>query len=189
MQDIAKAKQEARREMRARMRALPEKELEKSDEAIYNNISALPELRDAETVFLYLSVGREVDTRRLLQSLCAAGKTVALPVSYPGGRMVFARYDPAELQAGTVVPIPEPDEKAPRLEPRAGELILVPALSFDRAGHRLGQGGGYYDRFLCRHALFSVGLGREQLLMEAVPREAHDQGVRCLVTEAGVYRF
>ena len=189
MQDLKSRKKAARRAMRAQIAALDEKELEKSDEAIYNNLSVLPELQAARRVFLYLSVRREVDTRRLIRSLLAEGKTVALPVSLPEGQMFFAEYRPGNLTDGSVVPIPEPDAEAPRLEPEEGDLILVPALTFDRSGYRLGQGGGYYDRFLSAHAMFSVGLARDALLMEEVPREAHDCGVCCLVTESRVLRF
>ena len=189
MQDLKSRKKAARRTLRAQIAALDEKELEKSDEAIYNNLSVLPELQAARRVFLYLSIRREVDTRRLIRSLLTEGKTVALPVSLPEGQMFFAEYRPGNLTDGSVVPIPEPDAEAPRLEPEDGELILVPALAFDLKGFRLGQGGGYYDRFLSAHALFSVGLARDALLLEEVPREDHDCGVSCLVTESRILRF
>ena len=188
MQDLKERKRAARRALRAQIAALDEKELEKSDEAIYNNLSVLPELQAAERVFLYLSVRREVDTRRLIRSLLDQGKTVALPVSLAEGQMFFAEYRPGELTEGSIVPIPEPDGDAPKVEPEDGDLILVPALTFDRNGYRLGQGGGYYDRFLSAHELFSVGLARDGLLLEEVPREAHDCAVRCLVTESLVRR-
>ena len=189
MQDLKTEKRAARRAMRAQIAALDEKELEKSDEAIYNNLSVLPELQASQRVFLYLSVRREVDTRKLIRSLLADGKTVALPVSLAEGQMFFAEYRVGSLTEGSVVPIPEPDADAPRLEPEDGDLILVPALTFDLNGYRLGQGGGYYDRFLSAHRLFSVGLARDALLLDRVPREAHDQCVCCLVTESRVLRF
>ena len=189
MQDLKSRKRAARRALRAQIAALDEKELEKSDEAIYNNLSVLPELQAAQRVFLYLSIRREVDTRRLIRSLLAEGKTVALPVSLAEGQMYFAEYCPGSLTEGSVVPIPEPDKDAPRLEPADGDVILVPALTFDLDGYRLGQGGGYYDRFLSAHQLFSVGLARDRLLLKNVPREAHDCSVCCLVTESRVLRF
>ena len=104
-------------------------------------------------------------------------------------QLVGSQYKTVTLTDGSVVPIPEPDAEAPRLEPEDGELILVPALAFDLKGFRLGQGGGYYDRFLSAHALFSVGLARDALLLEEVPREDHDCGVSCLVTESRILRF
>ena len=189
MQDLKSRKKAARRALRAQIAAMDEKELEKSDEAIYNNLSVLPELCAARRVFLYLSIRREVDTRRLLKSLLDQGKTAALPVSLSEGRMYFAEYRPGRLTEGGVVPIPEPDGDAPRIEPETGDLILVPALTFDLDGYRLGQGGGYYDRFLGGRDLFSVGLARDCLLMDHVPREEHDCSVRCLVTESRILRF
>ncbi len=186
---LKEIKKELRRTLRRRIASLDEKELEKSNEAIYNNLSVLPELQAAKRVFLYLSVGHEVDTRRLIRSLTAAGKTVALPVSLPKGQMYFAEYREDALQDGTVIDIPEPDPSAPRLEPEKGEVMIVPSLCFDREGYRVGQGGGYYDRFLSAHDLFTVGVGRDALLMERVPRGVYDMGVRCLVTESGVFRF
>ena len=178
-----------RKELRRRVAALDEKELEKSNIGIYNNLSRLPELLAAETVFLYCSTGHEVDTRRLIAFLLERGQTVALPVSLPEGEMYFARYLPGELQEGRFFGILEPDEHAPRLEPEKGGLIIVPALAYDRGGYRMGQGGGYYDRYLSARDLFSVGIGRDCLLCDSVLREEHDTPVDCLVTETGVYRF
>jgi len=189
MSELRNIKIAARRELRKRIAMLGEKELEKSDEAIYNQIMVLPELWAAERVFLYLSVGHEVSTRRLIDALAAAGKTVALPVSLPEGEMFFARYEPGALKEGSVVPIPEPGSDAPPVAAEDGDLIVVPGLSFDLEGYRMGQGGGYYDRFLARHRLFSVGLARDALLMERVPREEHDRGVDCLVTETRILRL
>lgn len=178
-----------RKELRRRIAAMDEKELEKSNIGIYNNLSRLPELLAAETVFLYCSTGHEVDTRRLIAFLLERGQTVALPVSLPEGEMYFARYLPGELQEGRFFGILEPDEHAPRLEPEKGGLIIVPALAYDRGGYRMGQGGGYYDRYLSARDLFSVGIGRDCLLCDSVLREKHDTPVDCLVTETGVYRF
>jgi 5-formyltetrahydrofolate cyclo-ligase len=182
-------KRALRKELRRRIAALDEKELEKSDEAIYNNLSVLPELLSARRVFLYLSVGHEVDTRRLIRFLLERGAVAALPVSLPHGEMYFAEYRPGGLRDGTVIDIPEPDASAPAAEPEDGDLMLVPALCFDREGYRMGQGGGYYDRYLSARDLFSVGVGRDMLLCDRVIREEHDRPVDCLVTESGVYRF
>ena len=186
---IKERKREERRELRRRIAALGEKELEKSNVGIYNNLSRLPELLEAETVFLYCSTGHEVDTRRIISFLLERGQTVALPVSLPEGEMYFAQYLPGELQEGRFFGILEPGENAKRLEPEDGGLIIVPALCFDRGGYRMGQGGGYYDRYLSARKLFSVGIGRDCLLCDRVVREEHDAPVDCLVTESKVYRF
>lgn len=186
---IREAKREARRSIRARIAALPEITLAKSNEAIYNILSGLPELLAAKTVFAYHSVGREVDTLRLLQLLRVRGQRTALPVTRPAGEMAFALYEPEELEAGLFADIPEPPAEAAEVCPEAGDVILVPALTYDRDGYRQGQGGGYYDRYLASHDVCAIGLGRDALLLDRVLRESHDQPVDLLVTESGVRRF
>ena len=121
--------------------------------------------------------------------LLERGQTVALPISLPEGEMVFAEYLPGQLQTGRFFGILEPGEDARRLEPADGDLIIVPALAYDRSGYRMGQGGGYYDRYLSARRLFSVGIGRDCLLCDRVIRETHDAPVNCLVTERGVQYF
>ena len=75
------------------------------------------------------------------------------------------------------------------MEPEKGDLLIVPALCFDRQGYRLGQGGGYYDRYLEKYdGVFTAGLCRAALLMDAVPREEHDRRVDCVVTEENAAR-
>ena len=187
--NLKEQKRAFRRELRRRIADLTEKELEKSDIGIYNNLSRLPELLSAKTVYLYCSTGHEVDTRRLIGFLLERGQTVALPISLPEGEMVFAEYHPGQLQTGRFFGILEPGKDACRLEPADGDLIIVPALAYDRCGYRMGQGGGYYDRYLSTRRLWSVGIGRDCLLCDRVIREKHDAPVDCLVTESGVRYF
>ena len=187
--NLKEEKRAFRKDLRRRIAALSEKELEKSDVRIYNNLSRLPEILSAKTVYLYCSTGHEVDTRHLIGFLLERGQTVALPVSLPEGEMVFAKYLPGQLQEGRFFGILEPGDDAQRLEPADGDLIVVPALAYDRSGYRMGQGGGYYDRFLSTRKLFSVGIGRDCLLCDRVIRETHDAPVDCLVTESSVRYF
>ena len=88
-----------------------------------------------------------------------------------------------------VLGIPAPKESAVRLDPDELDLIIVPAITFDRSGYRLGYGGGYYDRYLAQTKAFTVGLARERLVKEELPREAHDIAVKCLITESGGVLF
>ena len=79
----------------------------------------------------------------------------------------------------------EPGEACPLLAPEEIDLVLVPGLAFDRAGYRLGQGGGYYDRYLPQCSGKSLALCREAVLFEALPREEHDRPVGLVLTEHG----
>ena len=182
-------KKEYRRGVLADIAALPEEYVEESNVGIREHFLAMPEYWQASVIFAYISEGREPDTVGIIQHALASGKTVALPVSLPGGIM-----EPRVIQSlDELVPgrfhIPAPPESAPLVEEDSIDLIIVPAVTFNENGFRLGRGGGYYDRFLSRSDAVSVGLGRDRLIRDDVPLEAHDLGVACLVTESGVKRF
>ena len=70
----------------------------------------------------------------------------------------------------------------PRVEPAEIDLILVPGTAFDVRGHRIGQGGGYYDRYLNRTRAVRVGVCHDFALLSAVPSEAHDARMDIVVT-------
>lgn len=160
------------------------------DGAIARNVAALPEFAAADRVFTYLSFGAEVDTRALIQCAWEAGKTVCLPRVVPGTREM--RWYAVESLDGLVrssfgVEEP-PDDPSREADPAdfAHSVALVPGLAFDRAGFRLGYGGGFYDAFLPGFPGTSIGLARTCQLVEALPvRDAHDAPVDVVVTEDG----
>lgn len=170
-----------RRAIKEKISALDEGYLRESDRGIWENVLSLPEFRSAHTVFAYLSVDRECDTRRIVGHLLEAGRPVALPRSRKGGVMDFALYD-GTLAEG-MYGIPQPPDEEETVEPGEGDLILVPALCCDVRGVRLGHGGGYYDRYLAEHRVITACLCRERLLLEKVPQDWNDFAVGYVITE------
>ncbi len=177
-----------RAKKRAEIKLLPESYIRESDERITEALTSLPEFAAADRIFAYYSIGNEVDTHRILKIAEKQRKTVFLPVVLGNGVMEFALFDREGALKSGALHIPEPAEEAVRAIPRAGDVILVPALCYDVQRYRLGQGGGYYDRFLENCPAVSVGIGRERLMPVSVPREAHDLPVDVLLTEARVFR-
>ena len=88
--------------------------------------------------------------------------------------------------AGTVHGILEPKADCALVTPADIDFAVVPCLSFDRRGRRLGQGGGYYDRLLPQLSCLTCLICRERLMSEAVPTEEHDRRCTLYVTERGV---
>ena len=171
-----------RKAVREYIKSLDERYILDSDAGIMENVLSFPPFVAAKRVFAYCSMGRECATRDLIDRAMSLGKTVALPRSGPNGVMDFASAQhglhPARYG------ILEPPETAPAIIPEPGDLVLVPAVCCDRQGMRLGQGGGYYDRFLAANPeVCTACLCRERLLQEKVPAEWNDIRVRYVITE------
>lgn len=173
--------------MRAEINALGEEALRQSDAEITHRLAALPGLSGAETVFCYVSVGREIDTRALLETLLSQGKRVCVPRTLGGGVMEARQI----TALGELKPAPfsllEPDETAPLVPPGEIAFALVPALCADVTGVRLGQGGGYYDRYLPATPALRVCPCRGVLLRRRLPFAGFDEKCHLVVTEKNVY--
>ncbi len=180
----AEEKRTLRAGVRRALAALPAEERLESDRALRVRFLARNEVGQAQTILLYAGMGGEVDTAPLLSALLRAGKRVALPrCTAAPGEMEARLIGPDTALVRHRLGMLEPGEDCPLLPPEALDLILVPGLAFDRRGYRLGQGGGYYDRFLPRCAGKTVALCRERFLLPAVPREEHDRPVDLVLTE------
>ena len=153
--------------------------------AIRDALLERPEVQMAGTIAAYYSVGAEPDTRGLLFALWKRGSYVLLPLLRPDGDLDWASYEGPE----SLVPGPrgllEPGEppRGPGAVARA-DVVLVPALAVDRAGNRLGRGGGSYDRALARVGPLVplIALVYDAELLDRVPAEPHDVKVRAAVS-------
>lgn len=172
-----------RAELRGEIEDLPAEYTAQSDRAITQKLLKLPEIARAKTVFAYVSVRREVSTHELIRSLLADKRRVALPVCGENGKMdFFLLSSETELRPGKFG-IPEPEQRQLAV-PEKGDVIIVPALSCDGRGNRLGHGGGYYDRYLASHGeAFSVCLCRKRLMCDAIPMEDTDVSTDAVVTD------
>lgn len=144
---------------------------------------ALPQVEEARAVMVFYGVGKEPDTTGLIQSLLDRGQLAVLPVCLPGGRMeARACLGPQRLVIDRYG-IPEPDEGCPVIPPKDIGAVLVPHLLCDRAGYRLGRGGGYYDRWLADYGGFSAAVCPRERLMDALPTDPFDVPVRLVLTD------
>jgi len=186
--DLKRAKRLLRTRVRALRDRLPAAERTRGSRAIADVVLSLPELDDASSVMVFASFGSEVDTEPIVAGLLARGVRVALPrveasdlvpVAYrPGDPLVRTAFGMPEPARGTLVPIVELD------------AAVTPGLAFDGHGHRLGYGGGYYDRFFAaaRTDLAKIGVCFGVQLVDAVPHGGFDLPVDLVVTERDVLR-
>ena len=182
----AEAKQALRKTLLARLSALSPEERRASDGVLFSAFLALPQAEEADALFLFWGVpGREPETERLVRALTARGKRVGLPRMLPGRGMEVRLFQPEVPLVRAPFGLWEPPEDAPLLDKSSIQLALVPAVCYDRAGYRLGFGGGYYDRWLADFSGFTAGLCRGRVLQDRVPREPHDRRVDLVLTEEG----
>lgn len=139
----------------------------------------------AKVVSAYWSIGAEILTLPLLEALDAAGFEVALPVTGKRGEpLVFRQWKPGDQLALGRMDIPAPLDSAPVLEP---DLLFVPLAAFDREGHRIGYGAGFYDVTLkalrARKPVVAVGVGYAAQEVDFVPSEDHDERLDLILTE------
>lgn len=187
-------KSAVKRELRARLlilrNGLSASYRRRAGKAISARVLGLPQWRKARTVALYARLGSEVDTRELIRRAIKEGKTVVLPkVDLKRGSMDFheAGRGLADCRTG-VFGIPEPSARSKKVRNKSIDLAVVPGIAFDRARFRLGYGKGFYDRFLSKNRVYSIGLSYQKTLLSRLPREAHDARLRRVVTEIGIIR-
>lgn len=162
------------------------------DARILERLAGFDLYADAGLVLAYVSYGNEVDTRAVIESALASGKRVAVPRVLPHKhKMDFYEIDGmGDLEEGF----------KGILEPRRGvssplgtvdllgSVCLVPGLVFDAEGHRIGYGGGYYDRFLQFYPGDKIALARStQVSSNPLPTESCDVPVDFIVTDSGVW--
>jgi len=147
-------------------------------------------LGEARLVAAFVGVGVEPPTNALIDGYARLGARVLLPV-VAGHRLDWAWYDGAHALVQSPLGLLEP--AGPRLGAEAiGEcqLVVVPALAVDRHGHRLGRGGGFYDRALPLASTARVlAVVYDDELLDEVPVEAHDASVAGALTPSGVLTF
>jgi 5-formyltetrahydrofolate cyclo-ligase len=171
--------------LRARLLAaragLTEEQRTAAGRAIRDALLERPEVQMAGTIAAYYSVGAEPGTHGLIYALWKRGSYVLLPLLRPGGDLDWASYEGPESLVAGPRGLLEPGERprGPGAVARA-DVVLAPALAVDRAGNRLGRGGGSYDRALARVGPLVplIALVYDAELLDHVPAEPHDVKVR-----------
>lgn len=174
-------------ELRRRMRALRLRLCRGRPGAAQEAAARLPDavLTRFAVVSGYHAVGTELDPTPAMLRLAAAGARLALPVAEADDApLVFRTWSPGEPQVPDAFGIPSPGPQAARVLP---DLVITPLLAFDRHGHRLGQGGGHYDRTLANlrmaKPVFVLGLAYAGQEVEELPAEPHDERLDAILTE------
>lgn len=170
-------KKELRRYIREQKRHFTPQQLGEMSLCIMSSVLTHPRVQEADTILMYHSLPDEVDTHSALDQLLAMGKKVLLPKVVSDTEMTIHEYTGQDSL--------QPSEPYGILEPTTPEfsivncqlsiVIVVPGMAFDKHGHRLGRGKGYYDRFLSRIPnIYKIGVCFPFQLIDKVPFEPTD---------------
>lgn len=149
--------------------------------ALRRMLDSVPQIRRAQIIMAYCALPDEVPLEPLFRQWLAEGKQVLLPRVTGDDAMEAIRYlTPGQLRTGAFG-IMEPTG-TPFTDDEKMDVAIVPGMAFDRDGHRLGRGKGYYDRFLSRlPQTYKIGICYRSQLLDCVPTDAHDILMDCIV--------
>ena len=183
-EEISLRKKALRAGMRLKWEALADGAAEASGERITRDVLDSAWYREAKSVFIYISVGKEPDTRALIRAALRDGKEVYVPRCGKKPVMDAVRIlSPDGLRPG---PFGIPEPAAGGSCAQRVDLALVPCLSVSPKGSRLGHGGGYYDAFLSGHPCRTVCLCHKALMSPDIPAGSLDVPVDAVAYGEGV---
>ena len=166
-------KKELRDSIRAKKRAMTPEEIEARSRRLGELLAGSPAYREADTIYGYLPYNQEVRTVPMLERALRDGKRVAVPKVY-GEEMKFIYLDDLTQVAKGYAGIPEPIADGPVADDKTA-LVLMPGLAFDPQGHRIGYGGGFYDKFLSSEPDHpTLALCYDFQVFPVLETEAHD---------------
>lgn len=175
-------KKELRNTIRQKKKGMTSKEIREKSEKIFKQLEKMKQWKNADCIFSYVSYNQEVYTRGRMAEWLAQEKKIAVPCVIKEKIKFYSIDSMADLKEG-YKGILEPERK--KCADGESGIMLMPGLAFDELGHRLGYGGGYYDRYLKRYQsnFLKVALAYDFQIVEEIPCEIHDQMVDWIITE------
>lgn len=180
-------KSDLRKLLLSRRDSLTDEYRSKAGNSVTENIHLLEQLKSADSVLCYISIGSEVPTHGIIGYCLKNGIRVAAPVC-TGENMVFRYingYD--DLEPGSFS-VPEPRSDCPLAAITPAAVCITPAVCYNEKGFRIGYGKGYYDRFFSKNKCIKIGLCYEELITDFSPDE-NDVAVDMIVTECRFRRL
>jgi 5-formyltetrahydrofolate cyclo-ligase len=185
-------KRQLRKQLKEKIIKMTDQQRSSKSKLACRNLVDTEQFQKASVVMFYLSLPHEVDTTPSILYAWQQEKTVAVPkVSWQQRHMIPVEITSLESGVASeasrlrnpVTGVPMPIEDI--------DLVVTPALAYDRKGNRLGRGGAYYDRFFASELLTATrcGLAFSEQMVEDVPMDTHDQKVDYIVTDEEVIEF
>ena len=173
-----------RKELIEKRKNIPKDKKVIYDKQISKQIIESDWFKKAEQILVFASSNDEFDTRYIIECCKIENKNLFYPVCIDNkGNMKFLKVDSiSDLQTG-MYNIPEPQPYCEEYKPKKNDIVIVPCLSVDKNGFRIGYGKGYYDRFLKGFNGVSICPCYEELLADTLPTDKYDIKINIIVTQ------
>ena len=166
---------------------LAEKEMQEKSKFIEKKLNSLHEFNRAKTILFYVGIKSEVRTKSMIENALSIGKIIAIPLnkSKNHGTCISRLYSLDDLEIIKLGLLEPKEDKFEEISLNEIDLAILPGIAFDTQGHRLGYGGGFFDRLLpyLRKNTPLIGLAYEINISEKIPYESHDRKVNKIITE------
>lgn len=184
-------KEQLRQDALQSRRALPRSSVAEMSRRVAENVFSLGEYQSARRIASYVARADEVQTSLILERALIEGKSVAVPLVDPSSdEMLFLEIRSlGDLSPGKFG-ILEPKRTGQPVSLDETDMVLVPLIAWDKRGHRIGYGRGYFDRALSgRGGSIAVGLAFDSQTVPHVPEGPSDVQLDLVVTEKNTFRF
>ena len=172
-------KKELRAKVRAQKRAMTEEQIVRKSQALAEQFVRSEAYRNAKSIYGYLPYNQEVRTVPMLEQAQKDGKRVAVPKCYDDEMRFIWLDDLTRVEKG-YAGIPEPIDDSPVADDPTA-LVLMPGMAFDPQGHRIGYGGGFYDKFLAKESHPTLALCYDFQVFDSLETEEFDIPVDCVL--------
>jgi 5-formyltetrahydrofolate cyclo-ligase len=177
-----------RQQKLAARRQLSQTEIAQKSQQICQHLIASPNYQQARHIACYAATPHEVQLTTFIEQAWQDKKQVYLPVIQDQQKMIFAQYTPNTALYKNKLGVLEPQKQTILAEKL--DWILCPLVAFDKQGHRIGQGAGYYDRFAeTTYATQAewIGVAFECQRTDTIPTDAWDKTLAQIITEENIY--
>ncbi|MHC4912131.1 MAG: 5-formyltetrahydrofolate cyclo-ligase [Planctomycetota bacterium] len=185
-------KAQLRNELQKRLLQMSDEQRSYKSHMACQNLISTPQFQSASAVMMYLSLPHEVDTSEAILHAWQLGKVVGVPkISWQQRHMIAVEISSLETGFSTSASGLRNPIKGIPMPSKEIDLVVTPALAFDRKGNRLGRGGSYYDRFFAKDELKAprCGFAFAEQIVDSVPMAETDVPVNFLVTDEEVVYF
>lgn len=193
--DQSQQKSQLRRQLREARRQLTSIQQTNAQHSLKQVLAASQEFQSANDLAFYLASDGEISPASIIELAIEQKKRCFLPVITKHKHLLFRQYYPGDKLIANRFGILEPDQTAIELDPMEFDIVFMPLVGFDEHGHRLGMGGGFYDRTFSSVCASSatkphlIGLAHECQKCSRLPTESWDIPIAAVATDKKLYRF